>query len=93
MFNTNNAPQNFEINVTSGSSFKLNGNVEMRAHFIAPLADVEHLGNFIFHGAIEASQIQVTGNGTFNYDEGLSGAGPAVDDMTITLRKASQRYR
>lgn len=52
--------------------------------------------NFNFHGAIQASAQEVTGNARFNYDEGILIAGfttPVISDLAFTLKKASQRYR
>lgn len=94
MFNTNNAPRCLQINITSNQDIKLNGNADMYVQLIAPTAYVELLGNFDFYGSIEAWRYAVTGNGTFNYDEGIGSPGtPVVTDMTFAIKKASQRYR
>lgn len=94
MFNTNNAPRCLQINITSNQAIKLNGNADMYVQLIAPTAYVELLGNFDFYGSIEAWRFAVTGNGTFNYDEGIGSPGtPVVTDMTFAIKKASQRYR
>lgn len=92
--NTNNAPKTVKINITSDQEFKMNGTADINAHIFAPLSKVEHLGTFNYHGAIEASGFAVTGNGTFNYDEGINEPlAPTVSDMKLSLKKASQRYR
>jgi hypothetical protein len=94
--NTNNAPQNVEINITSAANFLLNGTADFHGHFIAPLSFITLNGNFNFHGAIQASQVYVSGNARFNYDEGLAIAvatTPQISDLAFTAKKASQRYR
>ncbi|HQH25912.1 MAG TPA: hypothetical protein PLP17_00835 [Oligoflexia bacterium] len=94
MFNLNNAPHTLVVNITSNQSFTLNGTADMNMRLFAPASYVEMLGTFNFHGAIEASRFAVTGNGTFNYDEGCSApSAPVVTDMAFSLKKASQRYR
>jgi hypothetical protein len=94
LYNVNNAPRTLVINITSALDVKLNGNAEMHTHFVAPLAYVELLGTFNYHGGIEAARFAVTGNGTFNYDEGIGDPGfPEATDMAFSMKKASQRYR
>jgi hypothetical protein len=98
LFNINNAPRNLVIKITSNQSFTLNGTADMNARFIAPASYVVLDGNFSYHGAIEASQLYISGNSRFNYDEGIDITAdnppvPMLSDMKFSLKKASQRYR
>ncbi len=94
LFNQNNSPGNLLINITGSSSFHLNGTADMNARFVAPLADIFMNGNFIFHGSVECSEFEASGNARFNYDENINAAAvPAISDLKITLKKAGQRYR
>lgn len=96
LFNTNNSPQNLLVNITGTADVLLNGTAVIQAHIVAPLVAMTLNGNFNFHGAIEASSMNVLGNSKFNYDENIILEGvspPELSDIAFTIKKASQRYR
>ena len=80
------APPNFQIYVTTNSTFSISGNGNVYAAIYAPNAVVSNTGNGELFGAVVASTYTQSGNGQIHYDEALKNVsgdiGNAVDLKT-----------
>jgi len=92
-YNPSNAPHQVIVNYTGTDQIELNGNAELNATIVAPYAPVRVNGNFNFYGSIKATALDIKGTARVNYDETGQAVVPVLDDITFSLRKASQRYR
>ncbi len=91
-YNAASAPHQLKINYIGTAPLKLNGTAALNAFLVAPKVQVTVNGNFNYYGGIKAMSLLFSGNCRPNYDESGT-AVPALQDMTFSLKKASQRYR
>jgi hypothetical protein len=90
--NPNNAPHQAVVNYLGSNKLYLNGTAAFNAFIVAPSAQVEVNGNFIFYGSIKATALDIRGAARPYADEAAVST-PVLSDARFSLKKASQRYR
>lgn len=91
VFNVNNKPYQLRIHYLGTADLTMNGTADMSSFLVAPYANVNVQGNFIYKGGIKALGLSMTGSAEVHYDE--SGDIATISDTTYKIRNLEQGYR